>query len=237
MDDFYPPIHEPEDDDLEFSTDQQAFAAYEDAWLERDSTGRTSSDLLTAALQRRKVPACDYAKDTRLHGVLFDSWDRGRRPKRMHGVILKYRLGNIRAAGRELADIFRDTTPEHMKLPEELRPASRWSDRDEEVLAFTPTGTFAARIGSWYDAIDDDERERELPIWLDAGARPERTPVMIGSEIVGHTDLPEWAHTKLNGATKRGKRVVVAGGLWVKLRKNGTYRAREISVVLPDLDD
>lgn len=232
MDDFYlPPLDEPSEEDFEPSTDQQAFAAYEEAWAVRDTTGSASSDLLVAALRRRNVRARAYAPGTRLHRALFDSWNQGRRPKRMHGVILKYRLGKLR--GARIAGANTDTG---IELPAGLRPASRWSLRDEEKLPFRPTGLFATRLPAWYEAAeddDDDDPERYVPVWLDTSARPEQTPVMIGRELAGHTDLPAWVHQQVLGATKRGRRVVVTGDLPVKRRKDGTYKVRKIEAELP----
>lgn len=227
MDDFYPA--EPDVGTFEPNTNQQAFAAYEDAWAQRQATGRTSPDLLVAALKARNVIESAYGPETRLHRVLFGSWEKGRRPSHMHGVILKYRFGRLR-------DGLRDDSPEQFELPAGLRPASKWGLWDEEKLPFRPTGLFTARVGAWHEAAeddDDDDPERTIPVWLDTGARPENTPVMVGRELAGHTDLPEWVHQQVFGATKRGRRIVVTGELWVKRRKDGSYRTKKIHADLP----
>lgn len=230
MDDLYlPPPDEPSAGDFEPSTNQQAFAAYEEAWVERDATGSTNPDLLIAALRRRQVPARAYGPGTRLHRALFDSWEAGRRPKRMHGVILKYRFGKLRGARL-------DDAVSGIELPAGLRPASRWSLRDEERLPFRPTGLFTARLRAWYDAVeddDDDDPERYVPVWFDTAARPEQTPVMVGAELAGHSDLPAWAHGQVLGTVKRGRRVVITGDLLVKRRKDGTLKVKSLDAALP----
>lgn len=215
--------------DFQPGPDQAAFAAYEDAWVERDASGRTSPDILIAALKARKVPARDYAAGTRLHSVLFDSWDKGRRPKHMHPTILKYRLGKVRG----VRNLFRNSLPEEMRHPQDVRRAGKLFG-DDTTLPFRPTGTFAARIAGWYDAVDDDDRDRDIPVWLDTASRPQKTPVMIGRELAGYVDLPPKAHARLVGATKKGRRLVAMGDLRVSLRNDGTYKAKKVTVVLPE---
>lgn len=215
------------------TTNQQAFAAYEDAWAQREATGRTSPDLLVAALKARKVIESAYGPETRLHRVLFGSWDKGRHPRRMHGVILKYRFGRLR-------DGLRGNSPEQFEPPSGLRPASRWGLWDEEELPFIPTGLFTVRVGTWFDLADedeDDDPERAIPVWLDTHARPEQTPVMVGHALAGHADLPEWVHRQVFGASKRGRRIVVTGDLWVKRRKDGSYRIKKLLADLPKRKD
>jgi hypothetical protein len=73
-------------------SDQLAFAAYEDAWAERSRGDSADPSPLVAALKARGVPDSEYAEGTLLHRALFGSWERGRRPQRMHGVILGHRL-------------------------------------------------------------------------------------------------------------------------------------------------
>lgn len=224
--------HEPwdaETDAFEPSTAQLAFAAYEDAWFERDRSGTASVELLTAALRAREVPTSEYADGTRLHAALFGSWNRGRRPRRMHGVILRYRLGRL----LDVRSLFADDTPVQLRLPTELVPARTWGATEDTSLPFTPTGTFGARVRGWYEAVDDDERERPIPVWFDAAGRPELTPVMVGHELAGHTELPASVHELLAGATRKGRRVVATGDLWVKRRKGDTWRADVISAELP----
>lgn len=43
----------------------------------------------------------------------------------------------------------------------------------------------------------------------------------------------DWVHQQVLGATKRGRRIVVTGDLWIKLRKDGTYRTKKIDAELP----
>lgn len=224
--------HEPwdvETDVPEPSTAQLAFAAYQDAWSERDRTGRASVELLAAALRARNVPATEYAAGTRLHAALFGSWNRGRRPRRMHGVILRYRLGRL----LDVRSLFADDTPIELRLPPELVPTRAWSATTTASLPFAPAGTFSTRIAGWYQAVEDGERERPIPVWLDVGARPETTPVMVGRELAGHTDLPAPVHQLLTDAARKGRRVVATGDLWVKRRKGGSWRADVISAELP----
>jgi hypothetical protein len=225
--------HEPwdvETDAHEPSTAQRAFAAYEDAWSERDRTGRTSVELLVAALRARRVPAAEYAEGTRLRATLLGSWDRGRRPRRMHGVIVRYRLSSTLD---EVRALFGDDTPQPMRLPRDLVPARKAGPIDDVSLPFTPSGTFGARVRGWYEAVDDDERERAIPVWLDTSPRPEHVPVMVGADLAGHTELPTWAHALLVDAAHKGRRVVATGDLWVKRRKGDTWRVDAISVELP----
>lgn len=234
MNDFMPPLSwDSEEYGIDATPDQLAFAAYEDAWRERDASGRTSHDLLVGALKARTVPAQRYAVGTRLHDVLFSSWDKGRRPSRMHPTILKYRLGKIPHGARTA---FHGSMPEDMRRPSDVRRAGKLLG-DDTSLPFRPAGTFTARVGHWYHAIDDDDRTREIPIWLDTAARPINTPVMIGQHLAGHVDLPDWAHAQLLGTTKRGRKIVAMGDLVVKRRKDGTYRAKKVEVVLPERKD
>jgi hypothetical protein len=228
--------HEPWDADTDVtgpSTDQQAFAAYEDAWAERDRTGRTSVELLVASLRARTIPEREYAEGTRLRAALFGSWDRGRRPRRMHGVIVRYRLATMVDSVR---DVFGDDTPEQMRLPRDLVPARSWGSTEDVSLPFAPSGTFGARIRGWYEAVDG-ERERPIPVWLDTSASAERTPVMVGRALAGHTELPASTHERLHGATRKGRRVVATGDLWVKRRKGDTWRADSITAELPESGD
>jgi hypothetical protein len=230
MDDWEPLPYEPWETDDEPGPDvaRDAFAAYEEAWAERDRTGLVTSELLVAALRRRRVPVAAYAEGTRLRSALFGSWERARRPRRMHGVIVRYRLGrllDVRGLG--------DDTPEHMRLPPELVPAHKWGPVEDASLPFTPSGTFGARVKHWYAAVDDGARERPVPVWLDTGPDPGRTAVMVGRELAGHTELPAPIHHLLAGAARRGRRVVVTGDLWVKRRKGDTWRADVMSVELP----
>lgn len=211
------------------TANQQAFAAYEDAWVQREATGRTSPDLLVTALKAREVPVHEYAPDTRLHRALFESWEHGRRPTRMHGVILKYRFGRLR-------DGLSSHSPEQFELPDRLRPASKWGLWDEEELPFRPSGLFTARVGAWHEAAEDDDGDnplRAIPVWLDTSSRPEQTPVMVGRELAGHSDLPERVHRQVFGASKRGRRIVVTGDLWIKRRKDGSYRIKKLLADLP----
>ncbi len=216
------------------SSDQLAFAAYEDAWRERERSGSSDPSLLVSALKARRVPKSEYADGTLLHRALFESWERGRKPKRMHGVILRYRLRSTLSAPGELIDIFRDHTPEHMAIPKEFARSSRWGDSDESDLEFVPAGTFAARAAGWWEACDDDGRSREIPVWVDPQATPGRAYVMVGREIAGHTTLPLWADTILRTATKRRKRVVADGSLLVKKTKDGDYSVKGLAISLPD---
>lgn len=214
---------------------QLAFAAYQDAWNERQRTQDESPQLLLDALRAKKVTKSEYAEGTRLHTVLFDSWQRGRKPSRMHGVILRYRFRSALALPGELVDIFRDKTPDHMKVPEEFKKFSGQSE-DETELEFTPAGTFAARLPGWYDALDpEDGRTRFLTVWLDPQVSPGSAYVMVGKEVAGTTAVPLWAHEILRAAPRRGKRRVADGDLTVKKKKkDGTFKLYGLSVWLPD---
>lgn len=57
---------------------------------------------------------------------------------------------------------------------------------------------------------------------------------MVGREIAGQTTIPLAADVILRTATKRRKRVVADGGLWVKKTKDGTFRIKGLSIALPD---
>ena len=57
---------------------------------------------------------------------------------------------------------------------------------------------------------------------------------MVGREIAGQTTIPLAADVILRTATKRRKRVVADGGLWVKKTKDGTFRITGLSIALPD---
>ena len=215
---------------------QLAFAAYEDAWRDRDRTGSGDPALLVAALTARHVPKSEYADGTPLHRALFEAWESGRRPRRMHGVILRYRLRSALAKPGEIIDIFRDHTPEHMAIPKEFARSSRYGDSEGSELEFAPTGTFAARVAGWWKDCDDDSHTREIPVWLDPQSTPGRAYVMVGREIAGQTTIPLPADAILRSATKRRKRVVADGGLWVRKTKDGTFRVKGLSIELPDPD-
>lgn len=227
------PPDDPEDAG-EPSSDQRAFAAYEDAWTERERSGSADPSLLVAALKARSVPKSEYAEGTSLHRALFESWERGRKPKRMHGVILRHSVRSTLAGPRKIVDIFRDHTPEHIVIPKEFARSSRWGDSDESELEFVPAGTFAARVPGWWKDCDDDSRSREIPVWLDPQATPGRAYVMVGREVAGQTTVPLSSDALLRTATKRRKRVVADGGLTVKKTKNGDFRVKELLVNLPD---
>lgn len=222
------------DDEDGPDSDQRAFAAYEDAWGERERTGSADPALLVTALKQRSVPTGEYAEGTLLHRALFDSWARGRPPKRMRGVILRHGIRSTLAIPGEIIDIFRDHTPEHMAIPKEFARSSRWGDSDEGDLEFVPAGTFAARVARWWKDCDDDGPSREIPVWLDPQPTPGRAYVMVGREVAGHTAIPMEADTILRSATKRRKRVVADGGLTVKKTKDGTYRVKGLGISLPD---
>lgn len=232
------PDFPPDDFDDEDGPDaaQQAFAAYEDAWRERSRTGSDDPSLLVAALKARGVPKREYAEGVLLHRTLFESWERGRTPKRMRRAMLGHSIRSTLALPAELIDIFRDHTPEHMAIPKELARSSRYGDSEDTELELVPAGTFAARVPAWWKDCDDDGRTREIPIWLDPQSTPGRAYVMVGREIAGHTTIPLAADAILRTATKRRKRVVADGGVWVKKTKDGAYRVKGLSVALPDPD-
>lgn len=152
----------------------------------------------------------------------------------MHGVIVRHRIRSTLALPGELIDIFRDHTPEHMVIPKEFARSSRWGDSKESDLEFVPAGTFAARVAGWWKDCDDDGRRREIPVWLDPQATPGLAFVMVGREIAGQTTIPRSADAVLRTATKRRKRVVADGGLWVKKTKDGAYRVKGLAISLPD---
>lgn len=222
------------DDEDGPDSDQQAFAAYDDAWAERERTGSVDPSLLVAALKARRVPKGEYAEGTLLHRALFESWARGRPAKRMRGVILRHSIRSTLAIPGEIVDLFRDHTPEHMVIPKEFARSSRYGDSDDTQLELVPAGTFAARVPGWWKDCDDDGRTREIPVWLDPQSTPGRAYVMVGREIAGHTTVPLPVDAILRTATKRRKRVVADGGLWVKKKKDGTYRIKDLSISLPD---
>lgn len=222
------------DDEDEPDAEERAFAAYEDAWHERTRTGSTDSTLLVAALKARRVPKGEYAEGTLLHRVLFESWERGRPPKRMHRAALRHVVRSSFAVAGEIIDIFRDHTPGHMAIPKEFARSSRYGDSDESALEFVPAGTFTARVAGWWKACDDDGRSREIPVWLDPQSTPGRAYVMVGREVAGHTNIPMEADEILRTATKRRKRVVADGDLTVKKAKDGNYRVKGLAISLPD---
>ena len=222
------------DDAEEPGAEERAFAAYEDAWAERKRSGSTDPSVLVAALKGRRVPKAEYADGTILHRVLFESWERGRTPKRMHRAALRHVVRSSFAVAGEIVDLLRDHTPEHMVIPKEFARSSRWGDSEESDFDFEPAGTFAARVAGWWEACDDDGRSREIPVWLDPQATPGQAYVMVGREVAGHTTIPLEADTILRTAKKRRKRVVADGDLLVKKTKDGTYRVKGLMISLPD---
>lgn len=121
------------------------------------------------------MPADEYANGTRLWRTLVSSWEMGRRPRRMHGVIVRYRLGSTVDAARAM---FGDDTPQLMRLPRDLVPARKAGPTDDMSLPVAPSVTFGTRVKGWYNAVDDG-RERAIPVWLDTSPRPDHVPVMV----------------------------------------------------------
>jgi hypothetical protein len=217
---------------MQTSVYQLAFAAYDDAWKLREASGSVCANTLTSALQARGVPAAEYARGTRLHRALYESWDAGRPADHMHRTILKFRLGLIRPEGRR-------NQPLELALPGHLKPAVGFTLRDPLKLPFTPSGLFSARVGRWWElAADEDfDARRDVPVWLDIGSSPQAVPVMVGSELAGHTDVPQWLMQHMQLAPARRRRRVITGHLPVKRRKDGSWKTMKLRADVPKHDD
>lgn len=237
----YPEPYDPDEDDDEASNSGLAFSAYHRAWTTRQTTGDPSDRLLVAELEKARVE--DVQPGSLLRETLWESWEKNRGPRRMHLTIARYRARALARVPGEIVDIFRDDTPEHLRIPDDLVKVSSWGGcADDEVeLALEPSSLLQARLPRWYAELPDDEdgsRWREVPVWLDPTEAPGRARVLVHRDVVGTTTIGVAEHRILQTATRRGRRVVADGVLDFKRRKDGTFKVAGLSEMsLPDPED
>ena len=224
--------------------DMRAFAAYHAAWTRRRESGDDSDRLLRDALRERDVDPATYAEGTLLHETLWASWAADRGPRRMQLTVARFRARRVLRAPRAFVDLFRDPLPAALRVPVDVRPLLGGEEVD---LPFTPSPTLWPLLAqAWPDLdVHTDDLEPgedpwvELPVWLEVGPDPARTPVVLGRQRVGETVLPASVHGPAHGRTdRRGRRVAPRGSLLVERGADGRFAVGSVdAVAVPDPGD
>ena len=183
--------------------------AYELAWQDRQDSGLDSVGVLERRLREANLPEEASAEGSQLRGILVDFWRRGVPPRRFQREVWK-------VIGRHTVDLLRvlrtvhdawvddlNEDDEAFAMPDGLRQLTEEFDGDWELL---PIMLEPAAASEAVQLSHTPHNWHSAPVWSATTDTPGTATVHIGTSVIGRTDYPVDAWTRMRALEQTGLR-------------------------------